>query len=87
MHLNNKATRALLDIGSCVSVISKAFDESSLSDIDMKLLNGILNIECTDGNRLQELGFIESNITSIEGIPRSKQILCNFFSNTQFKEY
>lgn len=64
--------------GSCESVMSKTFHDNNLPKADLEPLNGILNIECTDGNNLPYLGFIEASITSLEGIPGSKPTSCIF---------
>lgn len=78
VHINDIQPRTLIDTGSCVSVISKTFHDNNLPKADIKPLNGILNIECADGNNLPYLGFIEASITSVEGIPRSKPTSCIF---------
>ena len=39
---------------------------------------GVFNIECAVGNSLPYLGYIEIEITWIEGIPSSKPTSCIF---------
>ena len=78
IHINNIQTRALINTGSCVSVISNSFYQNNLKEIKLKPLTGILNIECADGNNLPYLGFIEASITDVEGIQGSKPTLCIF---------
>ena len=78
LEINNIYTRALLDTGSCVSILSKSFYDQHLSHIEIKPLDEILHIECADGNTLPYLGFIEVSITAIEGIPELTSVPCIF---------
>ena len=78
IDINNISTSALLDTGSCVSIISKAFYDQYLSHTEVKPLDRILYIECADGNTLPYLGYIEVSITAIEGIPDLKPTDCIF---------
>ncbi len=48
IQINNIDTKALLDTGSCISILAKQFYEDHLSTIEMKPLKQILNIECAD---------------------------------------
>ena len=89
LEINNICTRALLDTGSCVSILSKSFNDQHLSHIEIKPLDEILHIECADGNTLP--GFIVVSITAIEGIPELTSVPCiylvtpetNYSSQTQ----
>ena len=78
LKLNNIGTTALLDTGSCVSILSKSFYDEFLADHEIKPLNTILHIECADGNALPYLGCVETNITEIEGIPKMTATSCIF---------
>ena len=78
LEINNICTRALLDTGSYVSILSKSSDDQHLSHIEIKPLDEILHIECADGNTLPYLGFIEVSITAIEGIPEHTSVPCIF---------
>ena len=78
LEINNICTRALLDTGSYVSILSKSSDDQHLSHIEIKPLDEILHIECADGNTLPYLGFIEVSITAIEGIPELTSVPCIF---------
>ncbi len=74
VQLNGINTRALLDTGSCVSLISKGFYDNNLSNMEIKPLAKILNIECADGNSLPYLGYIEGDLTVLEGMPPSQPV-------------
>ena len=78
LEIINISTRALLYTGRCVSILSKSFYEQHLSHIKIKPLDEILHIECTDGNTLPYLGFIEVSITAIECIPELTSVPCIF---------
>ena len=78
LEINNVSTRALLDTGSCVSILSKSFYDQHLSHIEIKPLDKILHIECADGNALPYLGYIEVSITKVEGIPELTSLACIF---------
>lgn len=67
---------ALLDTGSCVSVISESFLREFLSNTSIKPINDILNIECADGNRLPYLGYVEVKLHVVEGLPKSNSHQC-----------
>lgn len=77
-HMNNIYNKALIDTGSCVSVISDTFYLNNLKETKFQPLNGILTIKCADGNHLPYLGFIEVSITDVEGSEGSKPTLCIF---------
>lgn len=67
--INGIATTALLDTGSCISIISETFHKDKLPETEMKPLSGILQVECADGNTLPYLGYVEVDITNIDGMP------------------
>ena len=71
-------TKALLDTGSCISTMSKVFYENNLKEIELKPLNNLLHIECADGSKLPYDGYIEADISSIEGIQKSTLMPCLF---------
>ena len=52
IEVNGAKTRALLDTGSCVSVIAQAFVDQHLKEISVKAIGELLNIECADGSQL-----------------------------------
>ena len=58
IEINHIRTTALLDTGSCVSIISKAFYDENFSQINIQPLNEIIHIECADGNTLPYVGYI-----------------------------
>jgi len=80
-----------LDTGSCVSVLSDSFYKEHFSDIDIQALDYLIRIECADGQRLPYLGYIEVEISTTEGFPRTDPVMCllliapdtNYSSNTQ----
>ena len=76
--VNNIKTRALLDTGSCVSTMSQTFLDRYLPHVEKRSVNRILNIECADGSKLPYSGYIETTISSVQGIPMSKEIPCIF---------
>ena len=45
-------TSALIDTGSCVSTVTKEFYEKHLNHIELQPVQGLLKIECADGNEL-----------------------------------
>jgi hypothetical protein len=73
--INNIPTSALLDSGSCISSVSKAFYDEHLSEIELRPITEILNIECADGSKLPYLGYIEASIQT-DGIPKSEEQNC-----------
>ncbi|XP_053390712.1 uncharacterized protein LOC128553555 [Mercenaria mercenaria] len=48
ISVNKIGVSALLDTGSCVSLISESFYKEHLSDVELEPLTGVLNIECAD---------------------------------------
>ena len=53
--INNIDTIALVDTGSCVSLVSKAFYKDNLFDTEIEPLKEVLNIECADGQQYPTL--------------------------------
>ena len=88
--VNNIPATALLDTGSCVSVLSDSFYKEHFSDIDIQALGDLIRIECADGQLLPYLGYIEVEISAAEGFPRTDPVMClllitpdtNYSSNT-----
>ena len=66
---NKIPTKALLDTGSCVSVVAEAFYKEHLSDLEINPIGDVLNIECADGNSLPYKGYIEVDIEVNSGLP------------------
>jgi len=56
--LNNIELEALLDTGSCVSVISKTCHQEKFINIPIQPLKDIIKIECADGGKLPYEGYI-----------------------------
>lgn len=67
VSINGVRTRALLDTGSCVSVLSETFYREHLGSEDLKTLSDILSIECADGQPLPYLGYVEVEL-SVGGV-------------------
>ena len=78
VKINGQQTTALLDTGSCVSVIGSGFYQEHLKDIEILPLNQILQIECADGQQLPYLGYIEAELEIDKGIPNSTSQHCLF---------
>ena len=76
---------ALLDTGSCVSIISESFYKNKLSDIEMEPLTDLINIECADGQPLPYLGCIEAQIAIESGLEGAKPQSCIFFISPETK--
>ncbi|VDI26540.1 Hypothetical predicted protein [Mytilus galloprovincialis] len=70
-------TQALLDTGSCVSTINEEFYNKHLSHLQLSPVEGILNVDCTDGNVLPYKGLIEADLT-VKGIPLDHVQHCLF---------
>ena len=76
IFVNSICTKALLDTGSCVSVVSQSFYNDNLSQITIQPLTHILNIECADGNNLPYTGYIEVEISTGEDLPKANSHTC-----------
>lgn len=74
--INGIPTTALLDTGSCVSVISEKFHQDHLRDIKIQPLGNIINIECADGNSLPYSGYIDVTIDFSSALPNGKAQRC-----------
>ena len=72
ISINNTSTIALLDTGSCVSVVSKQFYNNHLSSVPVQPLTHIVNIECADGNSLPYEGYIEVELQIKNGLPKAE---------------
>ena len=57
--LGNISVTALLDTGSCVSVMAESFYRENFSHINIQPVGDILHIECADGKNLPYDGYIE----------------------------
>ena len=64
--INNVQTIGLLDTGSCVSTISKAFYENNFKDLELMPLDNILKLECADGQSLPYFGYIQVDLQSVD---------------------
>ena len=53
--INGHLIKALLDTGSCVSVISEPL-ANTIKDSEIKEIDKLLKIECADGSQLPHLG-------------------------------
>lgn len=68
VKIGSVITTALLDTGSCVRIVSKSFYESNFQNVELLPIDGILKLECADGNFMSYLGYIQAEVQSI-GIP------------------
>ena len=82
--VNDVNTQALLDSGSCVSVIAESVWKENLKN-ELKSLDSILNIECADGQQLPYIGYIEAELKVIDGLPEAKPISCLFLVTADTK--
>lgn len=78
IDLNNISTSALLDTGSCVSLISESFYNQHFSHVELRPLTEIINIKCANGDKLQYKGFVELDLQVAEGFPKSTGLTCLF---------
>ena len=76
LDINGIKTKALLDTGSCVSVISVSFVKENLPQATLQKIERILNIECADGSQLPYLGYIEADIKIPYGVSGSNEKRC-----------
>ena len=78
IKINNFETTALLDSGSCVSLISESFFKQHLQNTELQPLKNILQIECADGQSLPYIGYVEVELQIDDGLPNSKPNSCLF---------
>ncbi len=78
IQINDINTTALLDTGSCVSLLSKGFYDSHLSSTEIKPLAQLLHIECADGNALPYLGYIEVELGVMDDLRQTTTMPCMF---------
>jgi len=78
ISINGKQTTALLDTGSCVSVMCESFFQEHMPDTNLQPLTEILNIECADGQPLPYLGCIEAEINVPDGLDKADSVHCLF---------
>lgn len=83
--LNNIEIDALLDTGSCVSLVSKSCYEQKFSNIPIQPLQDIINIECADGGNLPYEGYIELELEVEQGLPAAKSHHCLFLVSPDTK--
>jgi len=76
--IGEKSAKALLDTGSVVSLVTETFYKNNLSDIEIKPVGDILNIECADGENLPYKGYIATDIRVESGLPNSNTMKCLF---------
>ena len=76
--IGGKSAKALLDTGSVVSLVTETFYNNNLSNIEIKPVGEILNIECADGESLPYKGYIEIDIRVESGLPSLKTLPCLF---------
>lgn len=79
--INGISTKALLDTGSCVSVISESFYNQHLYSAPICTLDSLLRIECSEGNSLPYLGYIQAELTIDERLPKPNPQTCVFFQS------
>jgi len=86
--INDKPLHALLDTGSCVSVISHSFYREHISDVQLQTIDDLVNIECADGKQLPYLGYVEVELSIAEGLPNANTVSSLFLvtPDTVFSE-
>lgn len=55
-----------------MSLVSESFYREHLSNIEVRPIEDILNIECADGQNLPYMEYIEVEISITTGLPESK---------------
>lgn len=68
----------MLDTGSVVSSLLQSFYEEHLSDLELKPLKEILNVEHADGEKLPYLGYIVADTDAGNSLERSNSHTCLF---------
>ena len=61
-------TKALLDTGSCVSILCQSFYDKHLKHLPLHPVEDILRLECADGSFMHYTGYIQVQILT-SGIP------------------
>lgn len=74
--IGNQPAQALLDTGSCVSIVSETYYRENLGNLEILPVGDILNIECADGEHLPYKGYIESEITVQNGMLEMDPLPC-----------
>lgn len=74
--INGVETKALLDTGSCISLMSEKFYTEHFKDIPIQPLIEIINVECADGSKLPYQGYIEIDLQILTGLPNSTSHPC-----------
>ena len=73
IRINNQTTRAILDTGSVVSLVSQTVQQRNWPETEIRLLDDILKIDCADGEPLPCLGYIVADIDTSVSHPDSAQ--------------
>ena len=71
IEINNISTKALLDTGSCVSVVSDSFYKEHVGSCQLNPITSMFHIECPDGQELPYSGFIEADLSIRQGLPKA----------------
>jgi len=74
--VNDIPAKALLDTGSCVSVMTRSFYEDHLSHLEIEPVTSMINIECADGSKLPYEGCTEVDLKIDNGLPQSGSHPC-----------
>jgi len=69
--VNDIPVKALLDTGSCVSVMTRSFYVDHLSHLEIEPVTSMINIECADGSKRPYEGCIEVDLKIDNGVPQS----------------
>ena len=88
IEINHQKCMALLDTGSCVSLISHSYYQKNLTNIPIEPVSDILNVECADGGSLPYIGYVRATIAISSGLARPVQQECLFLvtPDTKFTE-
>jgi len=86
VNIEGMDTGALLDTGSSVSTVSEAFFRSNLTHLDLHDIQGLLRVECADGNSLPYLGFVKANLSVPDLSPKPQPCLLLVVPDTQYNQ-
>ena len=77
IEIGGHECRALLDTGSCVSIISESYWRDNMGDQHpLNPIQDFIHIECADGKPLPYLGYISTEVRISTGIPKSSSVTC-----------
>jgi len=76
--IEGKSAKALLDTGSCVSIMAESFLKDHLSEKIIHPVSDILNIECADGEKLPYTGYIDTDLSVDLGLQAAEPLPCLF---------